>query len=80
MSRDARKPVLGISDQVWHKAVYTATEEGYITKLEIGFKTMMDYTERIQSYYAVLFSHLHPVLFLARLICAAPEFCLYHHR
>ena len=33
MSRDARKPVFGVSDQVPHKPVCAATEESY--KLEI---------------------------------------------
>ena len=34
MSRDARKPVLGVSDQVLHKPAGTVTEAGY--KLEIS--------------------------------------------
>ena len=33
MSRDARKLVFGVSDQVQHKLVYAVTEDGY--RLEI---------------------------------------------
>ena len=34
MSRDGRKPVLGVSDQVLHKSTCTVIEAGY--KLEIS--------------------------------------------
>ena len=29
MSRDAREPVIGVSDQAWHKLSYTATDDGW---------------------------------------------------
>ena len=34
MSRDARKPVFGVSNQLWHKPTCTVTEAG--KKLEIS--------------------------------------------
>ena len=42
MSRDMRKPVFGVSDQVPHKADYTATET--LKALSFGFKKKRNHT------------------------------------
>ena len=70
LSRDARKPVIGVSDQVQYKSACTVTEAGYSLEILAISSTRVAKTRALISCAVtvqliwLLFSHMHKFRFI----------------